>query len=144
MSTPKSSVLEAAKRYVLAALGLESELAASAANSNLLRAYRSGGLPKEGRLAHATYSFHGAGCRFEEDSGRVVDIELRQNGRYAHEFDAWRLVWFMESEGHPLSLSVITESLEALRRDGSIRLSELGGDGEAAYQLASPDSERGQ
>lgn len=123
MTDEKDNVLRAAKRYVLAARDLEAELALLAGQANLLRAYRAGSLSKEGHLARASYSFHGVGCRFE-DSGRVVDVELRRDGGYDGDLDAWRLASFMESEARGLPLRVVAECLEALLHDGALVLSE--------------------
>jgi len=64
---------------------------------DLLRAWRSGVLPRQGRLARpkGRYTFHGVGCRFEI-ARRVVDVDFGPDNRYDG-FDAWRLALYAAS-----------------------------------------------
>jgi hypothetical protein len=62
---------------------------------SLVQAKNSGAYPRLGRIADGEYSFHGSGCRFELDSGEVVDFDLLPDDESC--FDEYRLRSFLES-----------------------------------------------
>ena len=54
---------------------------------------RSGPLPGLG-----TFQLHGIGCRFELDTGEILDVDWDAHGRAI--FDSWRLGIFAQSADH--------------------------------------------
>lgn len=117
-----SDVLQLIADYQRAARAAVVGLKRQSAAANLLSAWKSGKLPRTGRLKQprGRYSFHGAGCRFEI-SGRNIDVDFGPSGRHDG-FDSWRLQQYAQSAFEWLDLhpKEIEQSLLNLESSGLI------------------------
>ena len=80
--------------YQVAARKVALALRAGFGRDDLLRAWRSGGIPKDGVINGIEFSFHGVGCRATVD-GVEVDFDFGPDGR-TDGFEAWRLWYFAQ------------------------------------------------
>jgi hypothetical protein len=79
---------------------------------SLVQAKNSGAYPRSGRIADGEYSFHGSGCRFELDSGELVDFDLSPDDQSC--FDEFRLRSFLESRSEDWEQVAVAEVLNEL------------------------------
>ena len=94
-----------AQRLLATTYGLLSEV-------SLIQAKSSGTYPRSGRIADGEYSFHGLGCRFELDSGEIVDFDLSPDDEPF--FDEYRLRVFLESRSEQWDQTAAMEVLGEL------------------------------
>ncbi len=108
--------------YQVAARKVALALRAGFGRDDLLRAWRSGGIPKDGVISGIEFSFHGVGCRATVD-GVEVDFDFGPDGR-TDGFDAWRLWYFARQnpKRYPQfkRLEDVEAALEGLARSGEI------------------------
>ena len=113
--------------YQVAARRVASALRVGFGRDNLLRARRSGEIPKEGVISGIEFSFHGVGCRATVD-GVEVDFDFGPNGR-TDGFEAWRLWRFAQQNPQKYPqfqrLEDVQAALERLARSGEIECPRL-------------------
>ena len=83
---------------------------------SLIQAKNSGEYPKTGRIGDGEYSFHGSGCRFELDSGELVDFDLSVHDEGS--FDGFRLQSFVKSRSEEWNDAAASEVLADLVNSG--------------------------
>lgn len=119
----KYQVLELIKEYIACARYVSGLLKEAAGNpENIIGAYRTTGMPKEGYLeGDIYYNFHGVGCYFELQNTKI-DIDFGPGNR-CDGFDLYRLEGFhlSRTEKYPeLSEVVLKEAFIELTNEGKI------------------------
>jgi hypothetical protein len=108
--------------YQVAVRRVVSALQVGYGRDDLLRAWRSGVIPKDGVIGGIEFSFHGIGCWATMD-GVEVDFNFGLNGQIDG-FDAWRLWVFVRQNPtrYPQfkRLEDVEAALERLARSGEI------------------------
>jgi len=108
--------------YQVAARKVASALRAGFGCDDLLLAWHSREIPKEGVINGIEFSFHGVGCRATVD-GVEVDFDFGPDGR-TDGFEAWRLWDFAQRNPQKYPqfqrLEDVQAALEKLARSGEI------------------------
>ncbi|HZF50866.1 MAG TPA: hypothetical protein VE093_19535 [Polyangiaceae bacterium] len=121
--------------YQAAVRRVVSTLRAGFGRDDLLRARRTGVIPKDGVISGIEFSFHGIGCRAIVDDVEV-DFDFGLDGR-ADGFDAWRLWLFARQKPKKYPQfqrqEDIKAALERLARSGEIEIPQTESSGYLWY-----------
>jgi len=123
MALSISTIRRWALEYIGEAKTMVDQLRLSHPFQDLLRAWRSGEVPRTGDLpGDVHYEFHGSGCIFQSPK-RTVDLDFGPQGR-CDGFDAWRLFQYAKAnygEDAVPCLADFTEGVVELEKCGEVR-----------------------